>query len=253
MALAQAACGSCGRWAMRTRPTAEPGSPDAAQQAGHIASLVYAELYATILSQYRRNVAAVQAHTNAVLALATAQGLGHRIEQGHILRGWALAMQGDAAARCRAHRTGIGRGPKHGAEAVPGLFSLLAGGGVWSDGATRARPAVLAEATTLIATTEVRWWEPEVSRLQGELLAQLSHPDGSQIAACFHHALTVARAQQAAALELRAAMSLSQLWQQQGKREEARKLLAPIYSWFTEGFDTADLQQAKALLVELKA
>ena len=84
---------------------------------------------------------------------------------------------------------------------------------------------VLAEAATLIATTEVRWWEPEVSRLQGELLPQLPHPDVSQIAACFHHALTVARAQQATALELRAAMSLSRLWQQQGKRER------PVSSW----------------------
>ena len=94
----------------------------------------------------------------------------------------------------------------------------------------------------------MRWWEPEVSRLQGELLAQLSHPDIPQVVACFQKALAVARAQQAKALELRVAMSLSRLWQQQGKCVEAYALLAPVYGWFTEGFDTADLREAKALL-----
>ena len=77
-------------------------------------------------------------------------------------------------------------------------------------------------------------------------------PDAPQAEACFQQALDVARRQQAKSLELRAAMSLSRLWQQQGKRAEARELLAPIYGWFTEGFDTADLQEAKALLEELE-
>jgi len=106
----------------------------------------------------------------------------------------------------------------------------------------------LAEAVTLVAATEERWWEAEVSRLQGELLLQLPHPALPQATACFHQALEVARRQQAKALELRAALSLSRLWQQQGKRAEAYALLAPIYGWFTEGFDTADLQEAKVLL-----
>jgi predicted ATPase len=109
---------------------------------------------------------------------------------------------------------------------------------------------VLAEALTVVATTEARWWEAEIYRLQGELLLHLPSPDVSQAEASFHQALDVARRQQAKALELRAAMSLSRLWQRQGKRQEARQLLADVYRRFTEGFDTADLQTAKAMLEE---
>src|SRR5215831_14318629 len=94
----------------------------------------------------------------------------------------------------------------------------------------------LAEAVTRMAATEERWWAAEVSRLQGELLLRLPRPEIPQATACFHQALDVARRQQAKALELRAAMSLSRLWQQQGKRTEAHALLTPIYGWFTEGF-----------------
>ena len=85
-------------------------------------------------------------------------------------------------------------------------------------------------------------------RLKGELLLQQPAGSGDEAETCFHQALDVARRQQAKSLELRAAMSLARLWQQQGKRDEARRLLAEIYGWFTEGFDTADLQEAKALL-----
>jgi predicted ATPase len=102
-----------------------------------------------------------------------------------------------------------------------------------------------------MATTAMRWWEAEVYRLQGELLLQLPSPEVPQAEACFQQALEVARRQQAKALELRAALSLSRLRQQQEQRQVARELLAPIYGWFTEGFDTADLRDAKALLEEL--
>jgi predicted ATPase len=91
----------------------------------------------------------------------------------------------------------------------------------------------------------------EAHRLRGELLLCRAAPDAVQAEACFQQALVIARSQQAKSWELRAATSLSRLWQQQGKRDEARELLTPIYSWFTEGFDTADLQEAKALLDEL--
>jgi predicted ATPase len=110
---------------------------------------------------------------------------------------------------------------------------------------------VLAEALTLVAETEARWWEAELHRLQGALLVQLPIPDIPQAAACFQQALDVARSQQARSLELRAAISLSWLWQQQGQRAAARELLAPLYGWFSEGFDTPDLQAAKALLAAL--
>jgi len=112
---------------------------------------------------------------------------------------------------------------------------------------------VLTDAFTLVAATEVRWWEAEMYRLQGALLLQLPLPDVAQAQACFQQALEVARRQQAKALELRAALSLARLWQGQGKRAAACQLLAEIYGWFTEGFDTADLQEAKALLQELGA
>jgi predicted ATPase len=101
---------------------------------------------------------------------------------------------------------------------------------------------------TRVAETEERWWAAEVSRLQGELLLCFPRPDLPLATACFHQALDVARRQEAKSLELRAATSLARLWQQQGQRAEAYALLAPIYGWFTEGFDTADLQEAKVLL-----
>jgi predicted ATPase len=131
-----------------------------------------------------------------------------------------------------------------------------------SDGLT-----VLDEALMLVDKTGERSYEAELYRLKGELLLQQSTSVGVLLAApivgraspaptaeaetCFHQALDIARRQQAKSLELRAAMSLSRLWQQQGKRAEALELLAPIYGWFTEGFDTADLKEAKTLLEEL--
>jgi predicted ATPase len=110
---------------------------------------------------------------------------------------------------------------------------------------------VLAEALRLVAETKERWWEAELIRLKGALLLQRPIPEIHQAEACFQQALAVSRGQQAKALELRAAMSLTRLWQQQAKRAAARDLLVPIYGWFTEGFDTADLQEAQALLEEL--
>jgi predicted ATPase len=115
---------------------------------------------------------------------------------------------------------------------------------------------MLAEALTLVEETEERYWEAELYRLKGALLLKMgdSEQEGGKVGEteeCFQKALDVARRQQAKSLELRAALSLARLWQQQGKRTEAYDLLAPVYGWFTEGFETADLQDAKALLEEL--
>jgi predicted ATPase len=110
---------------------------------------------------------------------------------------------------------------------------------------------LLAEALALAKEREARSYEAEMGRLRGELLLKQKVPDARQAEADFHHALEVACQQQAKSLELRAAISLSRLWQQQGKRAEAYELLAPVYGWFTEGFDTADLREAKALLAAL--
>jgi len=109
----------------------------------------------------------------------------------------------------------------------------------------------LAEAHTLVEQHEERWWEAEVARLWGVLLLRQPETPQAEAETWLQRALDVARGQEAKSLELRAAMSLSRLWQQQGKQAEARALLAPIYGWFTEGFDTADLQEARALLEKL--
>jgi predicted ATPase len=109
----------------------------------------------------------------------------------------------------------------------------------------------LAEAHALVEQHDERWWEAEVCRLRGVLLLKQTETPPAEAEAWLQRALDVARRQEAKSLELRAAMSLSRLWQQQGKQQEARDLLAEVYAWFTEGFDTADLQDARALLEEL--
>jgi predicted ATPase len=114
----------------------------------------------------------------------------------------------------------------------------------------------VAEGLTMVDKSGERYWEAELSRLKGELTLQ-SHVQGSrskveeEAEACFLKAVEIARKQQAKSLELRAVMSLSRLWQHQGKKAEARQLLAEIYGWFTEGFDTKDLEEARALLAAL--
>jgi predicted ATPase len=115
---------------------------------------------------------------------------------------------------------------------------------------------VVAEALDAVDKTGERFWEAELYRLKGELTLQSRVPGpkakvGEEAEEYFHQAIEIARRQQAKSLELRAVMSLSRLWQKLGKKEEARQLLAEVYSWFTEGFDTKDLQEAKALLDEL--
>jgi predicted ATPase len=110
--------------------------------------------------------------------------------------------------------------------------------------------ALLAEALALTNDKEERRWEAEVYRLKGEILLARTTGHDTEAETCFRQAFDIARRQQAKSWELRAAMNLSRLWQRQGKREEFRELLAPIYGWFTEGFDTADLQEAKALLAQ---
>ena len=109
----------------------------------------------------------------------------------------------------------------------------------------------VAKRLTLVEATEERWCEAEVHRIAGEIALMSPEPDVAKAEAYFDRALTVARQQQAKSWELRAAMSLARLWRDQGKRDEARELLAPVYGWFTEGFDTLDLKEAKALLGEL--
>ena len=109
----------------------------------------------------------------------------------------------------------------------------------------------IGEAMTAVETTKERWCEAEINRIAGEIALKSPEPDAAKAEAYFERALAVARKQQAKSWELRAAMSMARLWRDQGKRHEARDLLAPVYGWFTEGFDTLDLKEAKALLDEL--
>jgi predicted ATPase len=137
-----------------------------------------------------------------------------------------------------------------GAAARPDFFALLAEA-QGTLGELEAGLTAIAEALALLDTTGGYWYAPELYRLKGALLLQQHRDNQAEAETCFHHALDIARNQQAKSFELRAATSLARLWQQQGKRQEAHGLLAPVYHWFTEGFDTADLQEARALLEAL--
>jgi adenylate cyclase len=221
-----------------------------ARQGDHLPSLAYAECFAGFVSQCRRDVATTQAHADALMTLAAAHSWPLRAAQGRILRGWALAMHGEAAAGVALLRQGLAS-PAVGPEILRPHWLVLLAEAYGQAGLPEDGLQALAEAVTLMATTEMRWSEAEISRLQGALRLQLADPAIPQAEACFQQALEVARRQEAKTLELRAAMSLARLWQQQGKRAGARVLLAPVYHWFTEGFDTVDLREAKALLDEL--
>ena len=104
---------------------------------------------------------------------------------------------------------------------------------------------------TIIKKSDERWYEAEVNRIAGEIALMSLEPDAVKAQECFEQSLVIARAQQAKSWELRSAISMARLWRGQGKRKDARDLLAPVYSWFKEGFNTPVLQSAKALLEEL--
>ncbi|HEY5868220.1 MAG TPA: hypothetical protein VI542_22100, partial [Candidatus Tectomicrobia bacterium] len=217
----------------------------------HPFSLACARCWATFVSQFRRDVSAAHEHAEAAVALATEQGFPIWAALGTTLRGWALTMQGQDEAGVAQVRGGIAALRATGAALfVPYLYTVLADVcahlGHIEDGLQ-----ALAEACTLVERHDERYWEAEVCRLRGVVLLRQPGTSPAEAETWLQQALDVARRQEAKSLELRAAMSLSRLWQQQGKRAEARELLAPIYGWFTEGFDTADLQEAGALLGEL--
>jgi class 3 adenylate cyclase len=187
----------------------------------------------------------------AAVAFSTAQGFPQWAALGTSLRGWALAVQGQGEEGMAQIRQGIAAyRATGGVLVVPYLCTVLAD---VDDhlGHTEEGLQALAEAHTLVEQHEERYWEAEVCRLRGVLLLQQTGTPQEGAEVWLWRALDVARHQEAKSLELRAATSLSRLWQQQGKRVEARELLAPVYGWFTEGFDTADLQEAKALLKTL--
>jgi predicted ATPase len=222
-----------------------------AQELSHPLSLAPALLWAASVHRFRGERQASQEQVEALIALLTDQGSPSWLAQATMLGGWGLAERGQEAEGLAQMRQGLTAYRATGAElGLPHFLAWLAEA-CGSAGQAEEGLHVLAEALSIVETQGQHWWEAELYRLKGELLLTRPIPDAPQAETCFRQALDVARHQQAKALELRAATSLSRLWQQQGKRDEARQLLAPIYGWFTEGFATADLQEAKALLEAL--
>jgi predicted ATPase len=208
-------------------------------------------MWAATIRQFRRERQAASELTETIMTLSREQGFVLWMAWGTILRGWELSEQGQGTEGIIRIREGIAAWRATGAELFhPHFLTILARAYAEAGRATEGLTTV-AEALAIVKHSGERLYEAELYRLQGELL--LHQPAGSskEAESRFREALDVARRQQAKSLELRAAMSLSRLWQQQGKLDEARDLLAPVYNWFTEGFETADLQKAKALLEEL--
>jgi predicted ATPase len=245
---------ACTLWALGYPGQALQASDKGLTLAGelaHPASLAGALNAAALLHQFRRERQAVQEAAEAFMALATEQGDAHRLARGTILRGWALFAQGQGTEGMVQMRQGLTALQATGGDVRRPLFLALLAEAYGGIGQTEEGLNVLAEALAAAEKTGGRFYEAELYRLKGELLvARAAEPD-AEAEACFQQALDIARRQQAKSLELRAAMSLSRLWQQQGKHDEARELLTSVYGWFTEGFDTADLREAKALLEEL--
>jgi predicted ATPase len=170
---------------------------------------------------------------------------------GTCWRAAALAMQGQGEAALAQMRQGMTTVLTTGQGLARSLCLVLLAEAAGHVGQVNEGLRLLAEALMALAASGRGDLLAEAYRLQGEFLLRQAIPDAAQAAACFQHALALARRQRAKSWELRAALSLGRLWQRQSKRAEAYDLLAPIYSWFTEGFDTPDLQEARALLAEL--
>jgi class 3 adenylate cyclase/predicted ATPase len=222
-----------------------------ARRLAHPFSLAQALHFSALLHQLRREPQAARAQAEAELALCTEQDITHYHAWGLLPWGWALAEQGQVAEGIAQIRQGFAGWRATGAGTVWPLFLVVLAEACGKGGQNDEGLRALEEALEAVQTKEERLYEAEVYRLKGELLLQRSAAQQEEAVACFQQALAVARRQQAKSWELRAAVSLSRLWQRQGKQANARELLAPIYSWFTEGFDTADLHEAKALLEKL--
>jgi predicted ATPase len=222
-----------------------------ARELAHPFSLANALEFASYLHQLRREGRQTQAHAEALLALAREQGFAARATKAQIARGWALAAQGCGAEGVALIRQGLDAERATGAAKGRAYYLALLAEGYATAGDAEAGLRAVADALEAMQHTGERHHAAELHRLKGELRLTRSTEPHAKAEACFQQALDIACRQQAKSLELRAAMSLARLWQCQGKRNEARQLLAPVYDWFTEGFDTADLQEAKALLEAL--
>jgi predicted ATPase len=235
------------------------GYPDQALRRGHEAhtraealahphTLAYVFAQLAIFSQLRRDREEARRQAEAATRVSREQGFPVWLGVALILQSWACATRHQAAAQIPSMHEGMALYRTTDAALwVPYFLTLLAEAyGTASQPETGLR--LLDEARTVMDSTQERFYEAEVHRVQGALVLAQAADQYALAETCFQHALGIARRQQAKSWELRAATSLARLWQHQGKRQEAHNLLAPVYGWFTEGFDTADLQEAKTLL-----
>jgi predicted ATPase len=225
----------------------------------HPLNRAHAHLMAAMIHQFRREPRMVQEHAEAASAVANEQGLALHEMTGMIYRGWALAQQGRHAEGIAQLRQGLAACRADGLELIrPGGLALLA---EVLGAASQAEEGLtlLAEAVAAAQRRGDFFYDAEIHRLQGELLLrQAGTPDGAlpdsvhcAAETSFRQALAIARRQSAKSLELRAVLGLSRLYQRQGQPADAPQMLAETYGWFTEGFDTPDLQEGRALLDQL--
>lgn len=223
-----------------------------AHELGHPYTQVYALNWCAQVHLKRREWQASLEQIEAEVALSTEQGFSFWQVVGTILRGWALSEQGQVEAGIVLLRQGLAAWRELGAEVSRPYFLAPLISAYGKVGQIEEGLNAVAEALAAVEKTAEHLWEAELHRLKGELL--LTDQGGGQqdeAEVCFWRAIKLAQHQGAKSLELRAVMNLSQLWQKQGRREEARRMLAEIYEWFTEGFNTLDLQEARTLLEEL--
>ena len=227
-----------------------------AQELAHPFSLAFASIFGAALHEFRQEPHAVQERTEQVLTLSAEHGFRNWLPPSDVsvLQGWVLARQGLGERGLALMRDGIDGFRAAGGEIEIPYFCGLLAEVYGQTGQMEAGLSLVEEALELVQQNGERLWEAEILRVKGELLVTgergIFSPQATEAERCFHKALEVAQQQAAKSWELRAATSLARLWQRQDKKAEARDLLAPVYAWFTEGFDTKDLQEAKRLLDE---
>jgi adenylate cyclase len=212
---------------------------------------VFAWAAAATVHQLRGEVPESLAYAEKTLTLAQEQGFAFWAAQEAIHRGWAIAMQGQGGAGVAAMRAGLAAYQSTGAAHWWSHWQALLAESMVQEGHAREALEALEQALVVVQERQERFYEAEVYRLQGEVLRCSTAAGEAAAEACFHRALGAARRDGARALELRTALSLSRLWQHQGKHSTAYALLQDVYSQYTEGWETTDLQEAKRCLEDL--
>jgi len=220
------------------------------RQAG---TLMYALGVTSLTHVNCRNYATASALEDELTALVDETGALHWKGSGMAVRGWLLALSGKASDAVHMIIAGVTSYGSTGATVGLSLMLSYLASAYAELGRFHDARRCLGRAMTTMETTEERLYEAEIYRMAGEIAVKSPERDQAKAQDYFDHALAVARQQQAKSWELRAAMSMARLWRDQGKCSEARDLLAPVYGWFTEGFDTLDLKEATTLLDELRA